>query len=136
MSKNNYMLFDWVYINRTPFQIQSLTKKKIGYHRTLATMSYARLNEVEPIPITEEFLFSNGFELNDECMGYKQYCNYTDKVEINWSGVRFYVVVNGNIRPLRYVHEIQHMYEWRMIEKVWNSSFFEKNNENILVNQN
>ena len=135
MTKNNYMLFDWVYINHTPFQIQSLTKKKIGYHRTPTTMSYARLNEVEPIPITEEFLFSNGFELNDECMGYKQYCNYTDKVEINWSGVRFYVVVNGDIRTLRYVHEIQHMYEWRMIEKIWNCNFFEKNHENILENQ-
>lgn len=120
MNKNKYMLFDWVQVNNTPFQIQLLTKKKIGFHRRPTTMSYARLSEIEPIPVTEEFLFRNGFELKDEYHGYKQYYNFTDKVSIDFSGISFYVVVNGNIRPLKYIHEIQHMYEWRMIEKNWN----------------
>jgi hypothetical protein len=127
MIKNHYMIYDWVYVNNTPFQVQSLTKKKIGYHRTPTTMSYARLSEVEPIPITEEFLLCNGFELKDEYQGYKQYYNFNDKVGIDFSDAQFYVVVNGNVRVLKYIHEIQHMYDWQMIEKVWKINFFEKN---------
>ena len=47
-------------------RVEQITKKKIGYHRHKGEtrMNYARLFEVEPIPITEELLKKNGFEID------------------------------------------------------------------------
>lgn len=44
-------------------KVEQITKKKIGYHRYEGEtrMNYARLQEVEPIPITEELLTKIGF---------------------------------------------------------------------------
>ena len=117
--KQTYMLFDWVLVNEVPFQVQSLTKKKIGIHKTPTAMSYVRLHDVEPVTLTEEVLYKNGYLLTDEYQGYKQFYNSEDKVGIMFSGIGFYVVINNTIRHLNYVHEVQHMYEWRGIEKQW-----------------
>ena len=45
-------------------KVEQVTKKKIGYHRHKGEtrMNYARLCEIEPIPITDELLLKNGFE--------------------------------------------------------------------------
>ena len=60
----NLMIGSWVLAGGEPRQVRSITKKKVGVltsnesHR----QSYYRLFEVEPIPITEEWLMKNGFE--------------------------------------------------------------------------
>ena len=43
-------------------KVEQITKKKIGYHRHKGEtrMNYARLFEIEPIPITDELLLENG----------------------------------------------------------------------------
>ena len=48
-------------------KVEQITKKKIGYHRHKGEtrMNYARLFEIEPIPITDELLLENGFEQCD-----------------------------------------------------------------------
>ena len=46
------MIGDWVLVSGTPRRVESITKKKIGYHiNPLADnrMYYARLHEIEPI---------------------------------------------------------------------------------------
>lgn len=44
-------------------KVEQITKHKIGYHTkpNETRMNYARLCEVEPIPITEELLTKSGF---------------------------------------------------------------------------
>lgn len=48
-------------------KVKQITKHKIGYHTIPdeTIMNYARLCEVEPIPITDELLLENGFEQCD-----------------------------------------------------------------------
>lgn len=119
MSKMIYMYNDWVMVGNVPYQVQLWTKKKIGYNKIPTKISYARLCDVEPIPVTEEFLFKNGFVLQDVFLGYKQYTNVNDKITISFNGLYFYVNEKGNIIQLKYVHQIQHMYEWKQIDKTW-----------------
>lgn len=48
---------DYVLVSGTPRRVESITKKKIGYHinpQTDKRLYYARLHDVEPIEITEE----------------------------------------------------------------------------------
>lgn len=55
---------DYVLVSGTPRRVESITKKKIGYHinpQTDKRLHYARLHDVEPIEITEEMLDQNGF---------------------------------------------------------------------------
>lgn len=55
---------DYVLVSGTPRRVESITKKKIGYHinpKTDKRLYYARLHDVEPIEITGEMLEKNGF---------------------------------------------------------------------------
>lgn len=48
------MIGDWVLVSGTPRKVESITKKKIGYHinpQTDKRLHYARLHDVEPIEI-------------------------------------------------------------------------------------
>jgi hypothetical protein len=48
-------------------KVEQITKHKIGYHTkpNETRMNYARLCEIEPIPITDELLLKSGFEQCD-----------------------------------------------------------------------
>ena len=55
---------DYVLVDGKPRRVESITKKKIGYHinpQTDKRLYYARLHDVEPIEITKELLEKNGF---------------------------------------------------------------------------
>ena len=117
--KQTYMYNDWVMVGDKYYQIQSWTKKKIGIHKTPTAMSYVRLPEVQPILLTEDILILNGFEEADSYQGYKLFHNYKHNIGVQFSGLGFYTVVNGKIRRLNYVHEVQHMYEWREVDYNW-----------------
>lgn len=56
------------YTNPPYIRVASITRKKIGYHirPDEPRMHYVRLCEIEPAPITPEFLEKNGWEYNDE----------------------------------------------------------------------
>lgn len=59
------MIGDYVLVSGTPRRVESITKKKIGYHinpQTDKRLYYARLHDVESIEITEEMLEKNGFD--------------------------------------------------------------------------
>jgi hypothetical protein len=50
---------DYVLVSGTPRRVESITKKKIGYHinpQTDNRLHYARLHDVEPIEISEVFV--------------------------------------------------------------------------------
>ena len=92
-------------------KVEQITKRKIGYHTkpNETRMNYARLCEIEPIPITEELLLKNGFEQ----------CGYIFKTLF----IEMYEVTNGwhlhidnehfetalSI-TIKYVHQLQNAY--------------------------
>lgn len=54
---------DFVLVDGKPRRVESITKKKIGYHinEDKKRLHYARLHDVEPIKITEDLLRKMGF---------------------------------------------------------------------------
>ena len=66
-------------------KVEQITKHKIGYHTrpNETRMNYARLCEIEPIPITEELLLKTGFKKGGN--GYFDYREYNDELSIRFS---------------------------------------------------
>ena len=64
------MIGDWVLVSGTPRRVESITKKKIGYHinpQADKRLYYARLHDVEPIKVTHALLekvFEHGKDPN------------------------------------------------------------------------
>ena len=58
---------DFVLIDGTPRKVEAITKKKIGYHRkeNEPRLYYARLRDVEPIPLDEKLVLKLGFTKRD-----------------------------------------------------------------------
>ena len=67
MKANEIQIGDWLYykgqFNAFHFKVESITKKKVGYHAepNEHRMHYLRLSECKPIPLTPEILERNGF---------------------------------------------------------------------------
>ena len=92
-------------------KVEQITKHKIGYHTkpNETRMNYAKLCEIEPIPITDELLSKNGFEQ----------CDYLFKTLF----IEIYEVANGwhlhidNERfetaialTIKHLHQLQNAY--------------------------
>ena len=110
---------DWLYykgkMNAFPFQVEQVTKKKIGYHAKPndSRMHYLRPNEYFPIPLTEEFMQRN----------------FPDSSEIVWFPLdtkpgffniywEYPTFGEGELRlNIQYVHELQHILNICRIEK-------------------
>ena len=63
MKATELMIGNIVEVNGVPQRIRQVSRRKIGYCPLGSpTRSYARVNEINPIRITEELLVRNGFE--------------------------------------------------------------------------
>ena len=119
MKANEIQIGDWLYykgqFNAFPFKVESITKKKVGYHAepNEHRMHYLRLGECKPIPLTPEILEKNGFVVESrDCHGEPlQYCELVDGLWIDISGENFF---EGK---LEYVHQLQHALILCEIEK-------------------
>ena len=70
MKATELMIGNIVEVNGVPQRIRQVSRRKIGYCPLGSpTRSYARVNEINPIPITEELLVRNGFDNSDFIMG-------------------------------------------------------------------
>ena len=58
---------DFVLVDGTPRKVEAITKKKIGYHRKEKEprLYYARLHDVDPIPLDEKLVLKLGFTKRD-----------------------------------------------------------------------
>lgn len=97
-----YMTFDWVFINGQPNQI-----------------IVPDIKDASPIILKPEFLEMNGFILHDSSMGYKNFHDVENDVYIQFNGKCCYILFNNKIKYLRYVHQLQHYYNFLEIEKIW-----------------
>lgn len=101
-----------VMYNGEVVRVEMITKKKIGYHRHKGEtrMNYARLFEVEPIPITEELLTKCGFD--EPCDGVYEH-NYGG-FEVTKEGDEWWVSWRGGCDywfVIKYLHDLQNAYQ-------------------------
>ena len=63
-----YMIGDWIMVEGKPIQIAAIHQKKVGYHRWEGRLSWIRLDQIQTIPLTTDFLIKNGFtKTKDGC---------------------------------------------------------------------
>jgi len=119
MKANEIQIGDWLYykgqFNAFPFKVESITKKKVGYHAepNEHRIYYLRLSECKPIPLTPEILEKNGFELKEGEIGMY---GVTTVPHYLCKGVPFEVFCDGDPFAIwfkepvniKYVHELQH----------------------------
>lgn len=105
-------------------RVEQVTKHKIGYHTKLneTRMNYARLCEIEPVPITEELLTKIGFILPEHKEFYIMCCinGKDNSIRLTryfnlWNAEIFashpeVVMLEHTIKGLRFVHELQNAY--------------------------
>ena len=67
ISAHELMIGDFVLIDGIPRKVEAITKKKIGYHRKEKEprLYYARLHDVEPLPLDEKLVLKLGFTKRD-----------------------------------------------------------------------
>lgn len=113
MKATELMIGDWVLVNGITRQVSQITKHKIGYHLSdkECVMHYARLHDVNPIPLTAEILEKSGWILveneyrSPEDIVYKE----SLRLQIGEDGNAFWWIVGYVIIiPINYVHELQH----------------------------
>lgn len=92
-------------------KVEQITKHKIGY-RTIPNetrMNYAKLCEIEPIPITEELLEKYGFD--EPCDGVYEH-NYGE-FEVTKEVENWWVTWNGGSDfwfKIKHLHQLQNAY--------------------------
>lgn len=90
-------------------RICGITKRKVGYHengKPCEHLRYARLNEVEPIPITPELLEKIGFGYRDNT--YWEHW-FLGSFDIEREDVSSCFNFSGDIR-LEFLHELENLY--------------------------
>lgn len=112
------------------FQVEQITRNKVGYHTKPgeSRMHYLRIAEVQPIPLDTRQLEKNGWKLNGEDAKFAP-CTWTGvglMLEQEPDGDGFRIVVTSdyddedtNSTPfvLHYLHELQNALRLRGIEK-------------------
>lgn len=124
MRPQELIIGNLVYYTGKVVRVEQVTKHKIGYHTRAneTRMNYARLCEIEPIPITEEFLTKIGIILP----GHKEFyvmCRINGKnnsIRLTryfnlWNAEIFVshpevIMLEHTIKGLRFVHELQNAY--------------------------
>jgi len=69
----NYQIGDWIIVGDNPVQISAIHQKKVGYHKWPGRLSWIRLDQIQTIPLTLDFLIKNGFvKTRDGCYEWQQ----------------------------------------------------------------
>ena len=126
MKANEIQIGDWLYykgqFNTFPFKVESITKKKVGYHAEPGDnrIYYLRLNEVQAIPLTPKILEWNGFvhyDLTDFWMWKKESFEPVHLDKYDKDGWRLRINCDNIPCECKYVHQLQHALRLCGIEK-------------------
>lgn len=101
---------DYVLVSGTLRRVESITKKKIGYHinpQTDKRLYYARLHDVEPISISSIKRKEYGFLVNEEI----QIEAEVSVLDLSIDSLCYFSNILGESLILRsyYVHSLQHI---------------------------
>ena len=116
---------DWLYykgrFNAFPFQVEQITRKKVGYHAepNENKMYYLYPSEVYPIILTKEWMARN-FLLNEEYqLKFGREDTFYYQIDINgkkWNLVwtikkdgGYLFIEDDPLIKMRYIHELQHV---------------------------
>lgn len=116
---------DWLYykgrFNAFPFQVEQITRKKIGYHAepNENRIYYLRPSECYPIPLTKEWIARN-FPLNEEYqLKFGSEDTFYYQIDANgkkWNLVwtikkdeEYLFIEDDPLIKMRYIHELQHV---------------------------
>lgn len=134
VNSNELMRGNWLYyrgrFNAFPFQVEQVTRKKVGYHAEPGErrIHYLRLCECHPISLDTRQLEKNGWKLNGEDAKFAPgtWTGGGLMLEQEPDGDGFRIVVTSdyddedtNSTPfvLHYLHELQNALRLRGIEK-------------------
>lgn len=124
MKANELQIGNLVFLGGQTVKVRSITRKKVGVLKDneRTRLHYARLFEVEPIPITEEWLMKNGFKQSKKLIvpfaiyeGEINYCNielrkYSNTIGCDWSlhvdNQDLQSIANADVQ---YIHQIQNL---------------------------
>lgn len=107
-----------VYYNGNVIKVESITKRKVGYHLkpNESRMHYARMSEIFPIPITEEILKKFGFKemFGRGCDSYEKYLSNYHRIEVvmDENIIDAHIRYGGwkcHLRTIKYLHELQNI---------------------------
>ena len=127
MKANELMIGDFVRIKDVTVRVKEISARierccfEDKYGSYWAFGSYWP-KEVEPVPLTKEMLFANGFNKYVSCRG-KTYYGYTTDHKIlfeimEWVEGNLETAVGGRYIELKYVHELQHLLRLAGLGKV------------------
>ena len=67
------MIGDWIMVEGNPHQIAAVHQKKVGYHESPGRLSCVRLDQIQTIHLTPDFLIKNGFtKTRDSCYEWRR----------------------------------------------------------------
>ena len=128
----DYMIGDWIMVKDSPVQVAAVHQKKVGYHESPGRLSWVRLDQVQTIPLTPDFLLKNGFkEIRKGCYEWgvtagdgSFYITLEDRLDGIWdmnvedlsrfSDDKFIKEVTGKFLK---IHQIQHEFVGEGIKK-------------------
>lgn len=126
MKANELQIRNLVSLSGQAVKVRSITKKKVGVltDSESTRLHYARLFEIEPIPITEEWLEKNGFILISDEMD-RSYTFYSCEIDGHFIEVTFGIsnISSDNIvchidnpnhcsvayADIQYIHQLQNL---------------------------
>lgn len=112
MKANELAYGDWVMVEGVARKVSQLTRHKIGYfrpeiYRGDCQLSYTRLHDVNPIPLTREIMEANGWELiANSANGYWYPSRIVFDLIINDRRC-ISVIGDCEVVTCKYVHELQ-----------------------------
>lgn len=107
-----------VYYNDNIIKVESITKRKVGYHTqpNENNMHFARMCEILPVPITEDILLKSAFaKKQDTCFTSYEinpYDGHVIDVTFYNSGIDAFIrfICGGcHLRTIKYLHELQNI---------------------------
>lgn len=122
------MIGNWVIVDDAPRQVQSITKKKIGFHYrpNEVRLYYACHFELRPIALTRDLLQQAGFNSPGDS---RWFIHETTGFELFYSGGQWRMTVNcaeyQTSEPISYLHELQNLF-YQIERKHLNITFNEE----------
>ena len=125
----NYQIGDWIIVEGGPIQVAAIHQKKVGYHESPGRLSWVRLDQIQTIPLTPDFLMKNGFtKTRKDCYEWKSDSSFFITLEDRFDGIWDMTVEdydrlsNNQSRKevtgrLLKVHQIQHEFVSEGIKK-------------------